>query len=96
MSKRLGGSVGCEDKTSPWHLIGFQPDGSNIESTISIMSVISHIQRIGCQPDKATVLPTVANPARGLLNREKRTKRERESGSAPFPSPRQRCYCING
>ena len=28
-------------------------------------SVVSHIQRIGCQPEK------LANPARGLLNREK-------------------------
>ena len=36
--------------------------------------VVSHIQRTGCQPEK--LLNTMANPARGLLNREKRTKRE--------------------
>ena len=37
--------------------------------------VVSHIQRIGCQPEKNyEVLYTVANPARGLLNREKGTK----------------------
>ena len=33
MSKRLGGIVGCEDKTSSWHVNGF-PDGSNIGPTI--------------------------------------------------------------
>ena len=32
--------------------------------------VVCHIQRIGCQPEK--LLYTVANPARGLLNREKK------------------------
>ena len=31
ISKRLGGIIGCKDKTSSWHLIGF-PDGSNIGS----------------------------------------------------------------
>ena len=33
-SQRLGGNIGCEDKTSSWHLIEF-PDGinSNIKST---------------------------------------------------------------
>ena len=34
MSKRLGGIIGCKDKISSWHLIGF-PDGSNIGSTVS-------------------------------------------------------------
>ena len=29
MSKRLGGIIGCKDKTSSWHLIGFL-DGSNL------------------------------------------------------------------
>ena len=33
------------------------------------------------------LLYTVANPARGLLNREKKKK----SGSAPPPPPRARC-----
>ena len=31
MSKRLGGTIGCKDKTSSWHINGF-PDGSNIGS----------------------------------------------------------------
>ena len=35
--------------------------------------VVSRIQRIGCQPEK--LLYTVANPARGLLNREKRKEK---------------------
>ena len=38
-----------------------------------VVVVVSHIQRIGCQPEKTTVLYTLANPARGVLNREKRT-----------------------
>ena len=33
MSKRLGGIIGCKDKTSSWHLNEF-PYGSNIESTV--------------------------------------------------------------
>ena len=32
-SKRLGGIIGCKDKTSSWHLNGF-PYGSNIGSTV--------------------------------------------------------------
>ena len=36
MSKRLGGNIGCQDKTSAWHFIG-SPDGSSMESTVSIM-----------------------------------------------------------
>ena len=33
MSRRLGGIIGCKDKTFSWHLNGF-PDGSNIGSTL--------------------------------------------------------------
>ena len=99
MSKRLGGIIGCQDKTSSWHSNGF-PDGSNVGSTLSwgeysivwslhnhmdttgrphrtmqtdqygrapntkiwshkrsdiitvVVVVVSHIQRIGCQPEK--------------------------------------------
>ena len=41
---------------------------------------------IGCQPEKKYfVLHTVANPARGLLNREKKKKK---SLAAPPPPPR--------
>ena len=56
MSKRLGGTVGCKDKTSSWHLNGF-PDCSNIGSitVVVVVVVVSHIQRIGCQPEKTTL-----------------------------------------
>ena len=38
--------------------------------------VVSHIQRIGCQPEKNYFTRwLVANPARGLLNREKNEKK---------------------
>ena len=44
--------VGCEDKATTWYLNGF-PDGSNLESTVAVVVfVVSHIQRIGCQPGK--------------------------------------------
>ena len=33
LSKRLGGIIGCKDKTPSWHLNGFV-DGSNIGSTL--------------------------------------------------------------
>ena len=51
----------------------------------SVVVVVSHIQRIGCQPEQK-LLYTVANPARGLLNREK--KKKKKSGSAPPLPPR--------
>ena len=35
MSKRLGGIIGCKDKTSSWHFIGFPDGSSNIGSTVS-------------------------------------------------------------
>ena len=41
---------------------------ANFEVTVVVV-VVSHIQRIGCQPEK--LLYTVANPARDLLNRGK-------------------------
>ena len=49
-----------------------------------VVVVVSHIQRIGCQPEK--LLYTVANPARGLLNRENRTK-EKVWQHTPPPTP---------
>ena len=50
-----------------------------------VVVVVSHIQRIGCQPEKNyQVLYTVANPARGLLNREK--EKNKKSGSPPPPA----------
>ena len=48
--------------------------------------VVSHIQRIGCQPEK-NYFYTVANPARGLLNREKRTKEKVWQHTPPPPTP---------
>ena len=43
---------------------------------VIMLFVVSHIQRIGCQPEKDyQVLYTVANPARGPLNREKKKKK---------------------
>ena len=34
-SKRLGRNIGCKDKTSSWHLIGFPDDGGlSIGSTV--------------------------------------------------------------
>ena len=36
---------------------------------VVVVVVVSHIQFIGCQPEK--LIYTVAKPARGLLNREK-------------------------
>ena len=49
-----------------------------------VVVVVSHIQRIGGQPEK-TILYTVANPARGLLNREKRTKEKVWQHTPPYP-----------
>ena len=40
-------------------------------------------------PTRKKLLYTLANPARGLLNREK--KKKKKSGSAPPPPPRARC-----
>ena len=51
---------------------------------VVVVVVVSHTQRIGCQPEK--LLYTVANPARGLLNREKRTK-ENVWQHTPPPHP---------
>ena len=49
---------------------------------VVVVIVVSHIQRIGCQPEKNYL----ANPARGLLNRGK--KKKKKSGSALPPPPR--------
>ena len=49
-------------------------DTSTAEDHDVVVVVVSHVKRIGGQPEKTT-LPWVANPARGLLhNRENRTK----------------------
>ena len=65
-------------------------------SNIVVVVVVSHIQRIGCQPEKTTVLYTVANLARGLLNRERKQTNKKTSGSAPPPPPPPRARCSFG
>ena len=60
MSKRLGGIIDCEDKTSSWHLI-WSSDGM-LFLTFSLLVA---------KPKK--LLYTVGNPARALLKGEKRT-----------------------
>ena len=47
MSKRLGGIIGCKDKIASWPLNRFPDD-----NTVVVVVVVSHIQRIGCQPEK--------------------------------------------
>ena len=55
MSKRLGGIIGCKDKTLSLHLLLF----------LIFSVLVAHPKNL---------LYTVANPARGLLNREKGKK----------------------
>ena len=50
---------------------------------VVVVVVVPHIQRIGCQPEK--LLYTVANPARGLLHGEKRTKENVWQHTRPHP-----------
>ena len=83
-TSRLGGDVGCTDKISSWHLIGFPHGSCCLKKNQNAPRLVSHIQRIGCHSEK--LLHTVASPARGLLNREKRTKYIK-SGSIPPLSP---------
>ena len=47
-----------------------------IYNVVIVIVVVFHIQRIGCQPEKKYFY-TVANPARGLLNRGKKRKKEK-------------------
>ena len=54
---------------------------------VVVVVVVSHIQRIGYQPRKK-LLYTVANPARGLLNRK---KKEKSLAAPPLPPPPARC-----
>ena len=53
--------------------LGQQYNVGEKPTVIVLLLLFSHIQRIGCQPEKK-ILYTVANPARGLLNREKNKK----------------------
>ena len=49
---KLGGIIGCKDKTSSWHLNGF-PDGSNIGSTVQCRGETHryavHLQQSPCR-----------------------------------------------
>ena len=56
------------------HISGLSENNFRQHSTYLPGIVVSHIQRIGCQPEKNYFTRSVSNPARGLLNREKRTK----------------------
>ena len=53
MSKRLGGIIGCKDKTSSWHLIGFPDGGSNIESTVVCPNVTGRTKKRIAQSKRA-------------------------------------------
>ena len=57
-------------------------DEGNLQEVIVV--VVSHISAHWL-PTRKKLLYTVANPARGLLNREK--KKKKKSGSAPPPPP---------
>ena len=72
----------CVSRLHP-HIFYFY--ARNPPQAIVDVAVVSHIQRIGCQPEK--LLYTVANPASGLLNREKRTKEEVWQHPPPPPPP---------
>ena len=77
MSKRLvGGIIGCKEKTS-----------SFMDFNCCCLLLFLTFSALVANPKK--LLYTVANPARGLLNREK--KKKKKSGSAPPPPPRARC-----
>ena len=66
------GIIGCKFKTSSWHLMLL---------IRTHLDLLTHIQHIGCQPEK---LLYMVNSARGLLNRGKRRK---ESLAAPSSPP---------
>ena len=59
---------------------------TRVHPVVSFPLVVSRIQRIGCQPPKKQ-LYTVANPACGLLNREKKKKKSLAAPPAPLPPP---------
>ena len=77
---QVGGIKGCKYKTSSWHLNRF-PDADNIESTLLFLTFGALVA------NPKELLYTVANPARGLLNREKKEKRK----SLAAPPPPARC-----
>ena len=59
------------------------PGRTTMYGVTAVVVVASHIQRIGCQPEKP--LYTVANPARGLLNRKKKKNVWQHPLSPPPP-----------
>ena len=57
MPKRLGGIIGCRDKTSSWHFNGFPDDGSNIGPTVYVgekpaVILYTYINRHAGTPNK--------------------------------------------
>ena len=72
--KRLGGIMGCEDKTSSWHLIGFS-NGSNFGSTAS------------CRGEThAVILYTYINRHAGTPNETKTKRRAYVRWTSSLPS----------
>ena len=60
MSKHLGVIIGCKDKTSSWHLIGF-PDRSNIgEKPTVILVLYTYINRHAGPPSKTKTKGTMS------------------------------------
>ena len=55
MSKRLGGNIGCKDKTSSWHIIGF-PVG---EKPNVILYIYYNIDRHAGTPSKTKTKDTM-------------------------------------
>ena len=64
-SKRSGGIIGCKDKTSSWHLVGF-PKYGNIWSTVSCReeahscTVYTYTNRHAGTPDKTKTKDTMS------------------------------------
>ena len=76
MSKRLGGMIGCKDKTSSWHLIGL-PNSSNVESTVSCQGETHrdtvHLHQSPCRYTKKVVAAVVSHIFSVLVDKPKTT-----------------------
>ena len=83
MSKRLGGIKGYKYKTSSWHL-NTQEKGHTGYIYIYILLLLFLTFSV-LVANLKKLLYTVANPARGLLNREKITKEKVWQYTPPTP-----------
>ena len=88
--------IGCKYKATTWYLNGFPNNGSNLGSTVqcwgethryTVLLFLAFSVLVANNPKK--LLYTVANPARDLLNREKRTKEKvwQHTLHPPPPTP---------